>query len=78
LVDICTPPNNHAKAVIAALKAGKHVLVEKPICLEAREADAMMRAAKQSGKLLMVVRYSHSFPNSGSLLEPSFLGNMAN
>ena len=56
LVDICTPPSNHGKAVIAALKAGKHVLVEKPICLEAREADAMMRAAKQSGKLLMVAQ----------------------
>ncbi len=56
LVDICTPPSNHAEAVIAALRAGKHVLVEKPICLEAREADAMMRAAKQSGKLLMVAQ----------------------
>jgi predicted dehydrogenase len=56
LVDICTPPSNHGKAVIATLKAGKHVLVEKPICLEAREADAMMRAAKQNGKLLMVAQ----------------------
>lgn len=54
LVDICTPPTNHAAAVIASLKAGKHVLVEKPICLETREADAMMRTAKQTGKLLMV------------------------
>ncbi len=54
LVDICTPPNNHKAAAIAALEAGKHVLVEKPICLEAREADAMMRAAKHADKMLMV------------------------
>jgi predicted dehydrogenase len=56
MVDVCTPPSNHGQTVIAALKAGKHVLVEKPICLEAREADAMMKAAKQSGKLLMVAQ----------------------
>jgi predicted dehydrogenase len=52
LVDICTPPNNHKAAVIAAPEAGKQVLVEKPICLEASEADVMMRAANNNGKML--------------------------
>ena len=65
LVDICTPPNIHGEAVIAALKAGKHVLVEKPICLEAREADAMMRAAKQTGKMLMVAQVLPFIPEFG-------------
>ena len=65
LVDICTPPNNHREAVIAALDAGKHVLVEKPICLEARDADAMMRAAKHAGKMLMVAQVLPFIPEFG-------------
>lgn len=56
LVDICTPPNNHPPSVLAALKARKHVIVEKPICLEMRQADAMVRAARKAKRLLMVAQ----------------------
>src|SRR5947209_4784283 len=54
LVDICTPTNLHEPMALAALKAGKHVLVEKAIALETRAADAMVRAAKRARKLLLV------------------------
>jgi len=54
LVDICNPTHVHPKTAIAALQAGKHVLVEKAIALEAKDADAMLAAAKKAGKLLMV------------------------
>jgi predicted dehydrogenase len=54
LVDICTPTNLHEPMAVAALKAGKHVLVEKAIALETRAADAMVKAAHKAGKLLMV------------------------
>jgi len=54
LIDICTPTNLHEPMVLAALKAGKHVLVEKAIALETRAADAMVKAAHKAGKLLMV------------------------
>jgi predicted dehydrogenase len=54
LVDICTPTNLHEPMALAALKAGKHVLVEKAIALELRGADAMVKAARKAGKLLMV------------------------
>jgi predicted dehydrogenase len=54
LVDITTPTDCHAAMAIAALKAGKHVLVEKAIALDPRDADAMVKAAKRAGKLLMV------------------------
>jgi predicted dehydrogenase len=54
LVDICTPTDQHAPMAIAALKAGKHVLVEKAIALTTDDADAMVEAARQAGKLLMV------------------------
>src|SRR5438128_2398746 len=54
LIDVCTPTNLHAPMALAALKAGKHVLVEKAIALEAKDADAMVKAAQKAGKLLMV------------------------
>ncbi|MBL8796003.1 MAG: Gfo/Idh/MocA family oxidoreductase [Planctomycetia bacterium] len=54
LVDICNPTDLHPETAIAALHAGKHVLVEKAIALTAQDADAMLAAAKKSGKLLMV------------------------
>jgi predicted dehydrogenase len=54
LVDICNPTHLHPETAIQALKAGKHVLVEKCIALETRDADAMLDAAAKAGKLLMV------------------------
>jgi len=54
LIDICNVTNLHCPTALAALQAGKHVLVEKAIALDAQEADAMVTAARQAGKLLMV------------------------
>ncbi|WP_422926675.1 Gfo/Idh/MocA family protein [Singulisphaera sp. PoT] len=62
LVDICVPNDEHAKLAIKALEAGKHVLVEKPIALTAADADAMVAAARASGKLLMVAHVLPFFP----------------
>jgi predicted dehydrogenase len=62
LIDVCTPTNLHAPMALAALKAGKHVLVEKAIALEARDADAMVKAARQAGRLLLVGHVLPFFP----------------
>ena len=48
--------------VVAALAAGKHVLVEKAIALEIKQADAMVAAAAKAGKLLMVAHVLPFFP----------------
>lgn len=62
LVDICTVTDQHAPLAIAALKAGKHVLVEKAIALTPADADKMLAAAKTAGKLLMVAHVLPFFP----------------
>jgi len=54
LVDLCLPPNLHASASIAALNAGKHVFVEKPMGLTATECDRIMRAADKAKKQVLV------------------------
>ena len=53
-VSVCTWNSAHAPCSIAALKAGKHVLCEKPMAMNADEARAMKQAADESGKLLMI------------------------
>jgi predicted dehydrogenase len=62
LIDVCNPTHLHPDYAVAALKAGKHVLVEKAIALKPEQADAMVAAAKSSGKLLMVAHVLPFFP----------------
>lgn len=54
LVDLCLPPNLHCEAAIAALRAGKHVFVEKPMALTAADCDKMVKAAEKAGKQILV------------------------
>lgn len=53
-VSICTWNNSHAEIAIAALDAGKHVLVEKPLCKTVEEALRVEQAVKRSGNVLQV------------------------
>ena len=54
MIDICLPPGLHAKVAMAALKAGKHVLCEKPIALKTADARRMVRTAERAGKMIMI------------------------
>ena len=54
VVDIVTPNDSHAEIAIAALKAGKHVICEKPLARTGGEARTMYDAAKASGVIHMV------------------------
>ena len=54
LIDVCLPPKLHADVTIAALRAGKHVICEKPIALTTADARRMVKAAQQSKRLLMI------------------------
>ena len=54
VVDITTPNHLHAEMALAALAAGKHVYCEKPLALDAREAQAMADAAEAAGAITLV------------------------
>jgi predicted dehydrogenase len=59
-VSVCVPNVLHAPVSIAALQAGKHVLVEKPLARTPEEGRAMIAAAREAGKVLMVsFNYRH-------------------
>jgi predicted dehydrogenase len=62
LVDICTVTDQHAPMALAALQAGKHVLVEKPIALQPEQADDMVATAQRHKRLLMVAQVLPFFP----------------
>ena len=53
VVDICLPNFLHARATIAAANAGKHVILEKPLCLTLEEADQMIEACRKNDRKLM-------------------------
>lgn len=53
VVDVCLPNFLHHRAVLAAARAGKHVILEKPFCLTLEEADEMIAACQTAGVKLM-------------------------
>ncbi len=69
LVDLCLPTDLHPPAALAALAAGKHVLVEKPIALTVADADEMIAAAERAGRLLMVGQVLRFFPEFAYLYQ---------
>lgn len=61
-VYVGTPVFLHAQQTIAALRAGKHVLCEKPLAMNYAEASAMQRAAEQTGKVFGAAYYRRMYP----------------
>jgi predicted dehydrogenase len=59
---IATPVHLHAVQAIAAARAGKHVLCEKPMAMNVLECDQMIRAARENGIRLGVAYYRHFYP----------------
>lgn len=66
-VDICLPTDLHEWAAIEVLRAGKHVLVEKPLALDAFGADRMSNAARRANRVLMAGHVLRFFPEYTAL-----------
>ena len=62
LVDIVTPTNCHAEMAIAAAQNGKHVLCEKPLALNVKQAGAMLAAAQKAKVIHMVCHNYRRIP----------------
>src|SRR5690606_8045736 len=80
LVSIATPPSTHAALAVAALDAGIHVLVEKPMAPSLEECDAMLAAQERSGKLLSVVaqnRFRDDLATLKAVVESGLLGTIS-
>jgi predicted dehydrogenase len=61
-VVVATPDHQHLEVGLAAARAGKHLLVEKPLATTVEEAQMLVEAAKQAGVLLMVNFYPRWHP----------------
>jgi predicted dehydrogenase len=76
-VDICLPSDQHFEAVKAALNAGKHVLVEKPLALDGEQADLLVNEARKAGRTLMtghVLRFIPEYREAAQILRDGRLG----
>jgi len=72
VVSICTPPWAHAPLIEASIRAGKHVLVEKPMTLTSEEGKSLEALARKSGLVLCPVHnflFSRAIRRAKSLLE---------
>jgi UDP-N-acetyl-2-amino-2-deoxyglucuronate dehydrogenase len=79
IVSVCSPNGLHAEHSIMSLKAGKHVLCEKPLATSSKDAKAMMDAALKNNRKLFVVkqnRYNPPVAAVKEMLESDLLGNI--
>ena len=78
-VSVCAANHVHAEITIAALKAGKHVLCEKPMAVTLAECEAMVAAAEESGKYLMIgqnQRLAMAHAKAKELIEQGAIGKV--
>ncbi len=79
IIDICTPNIYHYNTIKKALKMGKHIYCEKPLCVSAAEAAELATLAKQSGTICTVVfnnRHMSAVLRAAELIREGRLGRI--
>ncbi len=79
LVVVATPSHLHAAQTLQALRAGKHVVCEKPMARHLREADEMIAAATEAGRILTIFqnhRYAKDFQQVLRVIQSGVLGRI--
>ncbi|NLE59885.1 MAG: Gfo/Idh/MocA family oxidoreductase [Planctomycetes bacterium] len=77
MVNLCVPNDLHAEVAVAAAKAGKHVVCEKPLCRSLEQADRMIAACRQAGVLLMYAEelcFAPKYVRAKTLVDEGALG----
>lgn len=81
IIDICTPNNSHAEIAIAAAKAGKHIICEKPLARTGAESKTMFDAVRASGSIHMVAfnyRRTPAVALAKKLIDEGRIGDILN
>jgi predicted dehydrogenase len=79
IVNLCVPNDLHAEMCVAAARAGKHVIVEKPFCLNLDEADRMIEAGRAAGVELMYAEtlcFTPKYVRAKQLVDEGALGKV--
>jgi len=79
IADVCIPNYLHAEATVAAASAGKHVICEKPLCMNLREADEMIAACARAGVRLMYAEelcFAPKYVRAKQLVDEGALGKV--
>lgn len=80
-VFICSPPALHMKQAAAAIKAGAHVMVEKPLSLDMKQLQQVQELAKEHGRMVSVAlcnRYHHGLQRMRQIVDSGILGKVIN
>lgn len=78
-VCICTPSGFHVNCALAALEAGKHILVEKPLAVTVEDCDRIIKLAKEKGRVAGVIsqfRFTDSVQHLREMLQQGRLGKI--
>ena len=81
VVDICTPPQIHAALAIEAMTAGANVLIEKPMTMTSKDADAILQCKKNTGTMVGVIHnwlFDRCVLEAKTLVERGVLGEVMN
>eukprot|EP00873_Tetraselmis_striata_P031716 jgi/Tetstr1/451980/TSEL_039016.t1 len=81
IIDICTPNDSHAEIAIAAAKAGKHIICEKPLARTGAESKSMLDAVQASDSIHMVAfnyRRTPAVALAKKLIEDGRIGDILN
>jgi predicted dehydrogenase len=79
VVSVCSYPHDHASQAIAAAKAGKHQIIEKPLCLSLKDLRAMQKAVEQAKIKTCVCfecRFSSQFLATKAVIDEGLLGKL--
>ena len=78
---VLTNPQSHCKLAVEAMNAGKHVLVEKPLCVTAKEAEEMVEVSKKNNVILFPIEqflFTPAIQKAIELISSGYTGEVTN